>query len=261
MPFLSTTIDSVLNQDFQDFELIISDDGSEDGTSQYLASLTDARIFVTSPSSPLKVDEHWTFVCGLAKGMYIKLLCADDVLPPGALSRQIQTLNDNEVCDLVVSSRRIINIYGRTILENHGRGNHLGIHPGAKVLRESFKSGTNILGEPSGLIFRTSALIPFLPWNNRFPYMLDFELYTRALPSMKVIFLESIDSEFRVHGSSISAKASQSHYLEFLQLYEETLSSNTSALKFSFIENLRMKLAAFIKNYIRAFIFKFAQYF
>ena len=261
MPYITSTIESVLSQDFQDYELIISNDASTDGTTEYLETLTDSRVLITVPPAPMKVDEHWTFVCLLAKGTYIKLLCADDMLTKGSLNRQVAALTKTHDFDLVVSSRKIINQNGHCILKKHGRAGLLGDHNGIHVLRTSFLSGTNILGEPSGLIFRNSSLVKHLPWNNKYPYMLDFELYSRLLISAKVLFIESVDSAFRIHGSSISSKISKSHYNQFLAMYRELLILNYEKLNFSYREILKMKVMAFTKALIRQMIFRAAPYF
>jgi hypothetical protein len=91
--------------------------------------------------------------------------------------------------------------------------------------------------------------------------MLDFELYSRLLISAKVLFIESIDSEFRIHGSSISSKISKSHYKQFLAVYKELLLLNYEKLNFSHREIVKMKVMAFIKTLIRQMIFRAAPYF
>ena len=44
LPYIKECIESVLSQDFQDWEMIIGDNESDDGTSEYLRSFTDPRI-------------------------------------------------------------------------------------------------------------------------------------------------------------------------------------------------------------------------
>lgn len=260
MPYIKSTIESVLSQDFQDYELIISNDASTDGTTEYLETLSDLRILVTAPPVPMKVDEHWTFACLLARGTYIKLLCADDMLTKGSLNRQLAALTKAHDIDVVVSSRKIVNKDGHVILKKHGRAGLLGNHDGIHVLRTSFLSGTNILGEPSGLIFKNSSLIKYLPWNNKYPYILDFELYSRLLISAKVVFIESIDSEFRIHGSSISSRFSMVHYKQFLEIYKELLLLNKEKLNFSYPEIIKMQIMVFVKTLIRQMVFRSAPY-
>jgi len=51
MPFLRETIDSILNQTYQEFRFLIVDDGSTDNSSDYLKTLTDSRVEVRSQSN------------------------------------------------------------------------------------------------------------------------------------------------------------------------------------------------------------------
>lgn len=259
MPFIEETIKSVLSQDFLDYELIISDDRSSDGTTEFLRSISDERVKLTSPSSPLKVDAHWTFVSMLATGNYIKLLCADDILTPSSLQRQMSALIRDSNIDLIVSSRKIVNERGKTLLRRHGRAGLVGEFSGIDVLRKSFLSGTNIIGEPSGIILKTSSLKSHLPWNAEYPYMLDFEFYTRLLVHSKVKFIESVDSEFRVHGNSISALQSKSHFAQFLAIYHLFQERNPYAINLNQREEFLMRISALIKTYLRTFVFKFAR--
>ncbi len=258
MPFIKQTIQSVLSQDFADFELVISDDRSSDGTSDFLEGVTDPRVKLTCPPSPLKVDAHWTFVSNLSSSPYTKLLCADDVLTPGSLKRQMAALVGDPEIDVVISSRRIIDQHGLVIIEKHGRAGLTGELSGIDALRKSFLSGTNIFGEPSGLIIKTSTLKRNLPWVSKFPYMLDFELYTRLFIDSKVKFIESVDSEFRVHGNSISARESGDHFQQFISIYRQFQIRNPDLVLLNSREERQMKALTAAKTYLRSIIFKYA---
>jgi glycosyltransferase involved in cell wall biosynthesis len=257
MPFISKTIESVLNQSYSDFELIISDDNSQDGTREFLDSISDSRVSITSPKTSLKVDKHWTFVTQLASAKYIKLLCADDILTEGSIDRQMNALLANPALDIAVSSRSIIDSLGKRILKKHGRAGLVGEVSGLSVLERCFKSGTNILGEPSGLIFKGEMLKKHLPWDGKFPYMLDFELYTRLLPEASVVFLDTVDSEFRIHGSSISSKERKSHFKQFNQIYKVCVDCKLLT-PLSKANRLRMIFFSYVKTQIRQVIFWYA---
>lgn len=260
MPYLKETIDSVLAEHEVDLEIIISDDHSIDGTSDYLKTLKDPRIRIVQPHKSMKVDQHWSFVTSLATGTYTKLLCADDLILPGGITRQIAQFASSPEVDLVASRRRIINESGRVILNIHGLANLVGVYPGKKILRSSFLKGTNILGEPSALIFRTDKLKEVLPWNAKAPFMLDFELYARLLPSISVGLLSSTDSCFRVHGNSISSTHRKSHFAQFVSLYKELCLDQTSYYSFSGLENLQFKVNTWIKGFARNIIFILAKW-
>src|ERR1700690_1943654 len=92
--FLREAIDSILSQTFADFELIIVDDGSTDGTAKILASYPDARLRV------FRLD-HAGIVVALnfgaaqARGTWIARQDADDISWPGRLEAQWKALQLN----------------------------------------------------------------------------------------------------------------------------------------------------------------------
>lgn len=91
---IKETIDSVLNQTFTDFELIVINDGSEDSTLDIVSSIPDPRIkvFSYSNSGPQKSRNR-----GLEKasGEYIALLDSDDLWTQDKLEAQLQALQEN----------------------------------------------------------------------------------------------------------------------------------------------------------------------
>jgi glycosyltransferase involved in cell wall biosynthesis len=98
-PYLSTAIESVLAQTFADYELIIVDDGSTDGSDEVIATLAarDPRIRAFRKANSGISD---TLNRGLAeaRGDWIARLDADDVMLPRRLERQIAFVSaDSEI--------------------------------------------------------------------------------------------------------------------------------------------------------------------
>lgn len=98
MPYIVEAVESVLKQDEQDWELIISDNGSSDGTREYLAGLTDPRIVVYLQPDNLGVYGNLNFLLTKARCEIAKLLCADDALLPNSLDRGARLMEDNREC-------------------------------------------------------------------------------------------------------------------------------------------------------------------
>ena len=90
LPYLKECVESVLSQDYQDWEMIIGDNASTDGTTEYLQSLTDPRIKVYRHQTNLGVyrNNHFLFTKAAAP-IYVGL-CADDYFYPGALRKVVQ---------------------------------------------------------------------------------------------------------------------------------------------------------------------------
>jgi glycosyltransferase involved in cell wall biosynthesis len=89
LPYLKECVDSVLAQDFQDWEMIVGDNSSDDGTSEYLESLTDPRIRVYRHEKNLGVYRNIHFLFNKANAAIYIGLCADDYFYPGALRKII----------------------------------------------------------------------------------------------------------------------------------------------------------------------------
>jgi glycosyltransferase involved in cell wall biosynthesis len=95
---LRDAIDSVVRQTFVDWELLIVDDGSTDGSLSFVSELADARIRVlTIPHSGSPARARNAAV-GVARGEWIAFLDSDDVWLPRKLELQIGALRDRPAC-------------------------------------------------------------------------------------------------------------------------------------------------------------------
>jgi glycosyltransferase involved in cell wall biosynthesis len=90
--FLSQAIQSVLNQTFQDFEIIVSDDQSGDETENVVRGFGDPRIRYYRTATRLGVPRNWNVCARLASGKYFGLLPDDDVYLPEFLSSMVSAL-------------------------------------------------------------------------------------------------------------------------------------------------------------------------
>ncbi|WP_254568610.1 glycosyltransferase [Oscillatoria sp. HE19RPO] len=91
---IQETIESVLNQTFQDFELIIINDGSTDKTLEIISNLSDSRIKVFSfPNSGAQKSRNRGI--SLATGEYLSFIDADDLWTPDKLEMQLKALKNN----------------------------------------------------------------------------------------------------------------------------------------------------------------------
>jgi glycosyltransferase involved in cell wall biosynthesis len=99
---------SVLWQDFDDYELIVSDNCSADGTAEAVREAGGARARYVRPESVLSMPDHWEFALEHARGRYVTYLCDDDVWVPGALARVAEVL-ESARADLVAIYSGIYN--------------------------------------------------------------------------------------------------------------------------------------------------------
>lgn len=78
LPYLKECIDSVLTQDFLDWELLISDNGSSDGSRAYLDTLTDTRVRIFKQDNNLGIMGNLNFLFNESRAPLCQILCADD---------------------------------------------------------------------------------------------------------------------------------------------------------------------------------------
>lgn len=98
-PLLSEAVESVLNQRFKDFELIIVDDGSTDNTERALARYRDAVILLQQKNRGVSAARNLGIKA--AKGEWIAFLDSDDLWLPEKLERQVdycQTHRGISIC-------------------------------------------------------------------------------------------------------------------------------------------------------------------
>jgi hypothetical protein len=93
-------LESALQQDFDDFEIVILDNNSQDSTAQIVADHPDPRVRVFRNEDTLPMPENFEKAWGLARGEYVLYLCDDDALLPNALGRLAKIVHE-EVPKLV----------------------------------------------------------------------------------------------------------------------------------------------------------------
>jgi glycosyltransferase involved in cell wall biosynthesis len=129
-PYLPEALDSVLSQSYQDFEIILVDDGSKDSTKEvirpYLNKLTYLYQDNKGSSSARNLGLN------VADGDYLVFLDADDILFPDKLCHQVRFLDSNPDIDVVYSNgyRFKISDDGREYKKLFSKSGYLNVHLG-----------------------------------------------------------------------------------------------------------------------------------
>ena len=94
--FLADTIKSVINQSYQNWEMIVVDDGSDDNTTRIVSSFGDPRIRCISHSIRQGAAAARNTALRAARGRWIAFLDSDDLWEADKLERQIRFMEDND---------------------------------------------------------------------------------------------------------------------------------------------------------------------
>lgn len=90
--YVKQCVRGILSQSLQDFNLIILDNCSSDGTLEWLYSLNDSRIVFHESDKALSIEENWSRIKDVPKNEFITLIGHDDLLCPDYLEKMDQLI-------------------------------------------------------------------------------------------------------------------------------------------------------------------------
>ena len=99
--YLREALDSALEQTYENLEVIVSDNCSDDGTAEYLRSVSDPRLVVLQQSTNLGMIGNWEACLERATGEYFLLLSDDDTLDRDAIRSLVSAIENAEEPDKV----------------------------------------------------------------------------------------------------------------------------------------------------------------
>jgi len=91
--YLSESINSILNQTFEDFELIIVNDASTDNSLNILKQYDDKRIFIINNKKNIGLTKSLNKALKVARGIYIARMDADDISKKTRIEKQVKFMD------------------------------------------------------------------------------------------------------------------------------------------------------------------------
>lgn len=104
LEYLKTAVQSVLTQDYENWEIIVSDNASEQDISTYISSLNENRIKYFRLEKFVSVTENWNYAFNKSTGDYIIVIGDDDCLIQGSLSLLKKIAKENAIPELIFSN-------------------------------------------------------------------------------------------------------------------------------------------------------------
>lgn len=221
-PFVGHAVQSVLSQTFSDFELLVSDDGSRDGTGDVIRQFSDNRVrFHPNPENRgacVVTNE----LIQRASGDYIAILNSDDYWAPEKLTVQVNFMEGQSECAAQFTRVIFVDKTG-TPLPTEGGGFRDVFHQSNRSrgqwLRRFFDGG-NCLCHPSVLI-RRNCYSEIGLYDNRYRQLPDFDMWIRLIKRHSIHVSDQRLVYFRLMpGENVSShteanvvRASNEHYL------------------------------------------------
>jgi glycosyltransferase involved in cell wall biosynthesis len=212
--YISATIESVLGQRYDDFEVVVMDNASTDRTAAIVKSIRDDRVRLVEHPVNLGACLNFNLSIEEARGRYVKVLGADDILYPDCLAEQAAVLDadrDRSVA-LVCCPRDIIDPHGRVRMRS--RGWRTGGKPrrmtGRDATKQMVRAGRNLIGEPLTTMFRREDALGIGGFDPdvyaTLPYCIDWDLWCRLLEKGDLVVNGRTLGAFRVNAGSDSLR-------------------------------------------------------
>lgn len=198
--FLSKAIESVISQSYDNWELLLLDDGSNDGSLEIAKRFEqhDNRVKVFSDGKNKGLGARLNELAVLSNGEYIARMDADDMMHPKRLETQLQILTDNPSIDVLGTNAYVIDendtVFGMRYRENSGliKVEHF-IHPTIMGKKQWFLDNPYdekaIRIEDAELWYRTKKTNNFMMINRPLFFYREFGLnyypkYMKVIPSL-----------------------------------------------------------------------------
>ena len=219
--YIEIAVKSVLNQTYKDFILNIVDDNSTDNTLNIVKKIKDPRIVIYKYNTNIGCHPNMNRCLKLPKSPYVKILCADDILSPDCLKDEVEILDKYPSVSLVFCASNIINSNGKIIFQRKLFSDDRMIK-GDKLIKKILTSAHNILGEPSGTMFRKNIIEKYnISLNENYKYMPDLEMWIKTLKYGDGFYINKKLFSFRLHKSSGTPKLIKRSLDEHLKLMRE----------------------------------------
>lgn len=195
--YLRKTLQSVVDQTFTDYEVVITDDSPDDSVEQLLKEFRFGnKLQYVKNAEPLGSPENWNAAIRLAKGDYIKILHHDDWFSrKTSLAKFVQLLDDFPEADFGFSATEIWRVGARK------PNIHCATDQQRQLLREQpeILFCGNFLGAPSTTIYRRTVKELFDP---KIKWVVDIEFYVRVLKKHPVFAFTDAPLIGNIHGAS-----------------------------------------------------------
>ena len=204
-PFIKKTIEMVLKQDYDNMEVLVSDNASTDDTVNEIKKIKDERVTLFQNKTNLGMGGNWNSLIEKARGEYIIIVCADDYIFPGAISEKAKVLDENSDVVLAFSSSYVVNEKGKKMFKRRPfRGNK-------KLEKDKFQRELfvkyNFCAEPPNNMMRKSAMKKTGQFDEQLWYNIDWDYYLRLLNHGNAYYIDKPLEGFRISASSATGSS------------------------------------------------------
>lgn len=217
--YLKQSLESVLNQNFSEFELLIIDDCSTDGSLAYLQSIQDPRVSLFKNEDNRGLFFNLNFLISQSQSPLIKLWAQDDIMYPQCLNSFVAFHKQYPGIGFSYSGRDMIDEAG-VIKENNVVDNTPSIISTELHAKIAYYTGS-IAGNIANVCINKKALDKVGLFNEGMKISADFDMWVRLAKEHETGFIREKLIQLREHDKQLSRNEKYyiNHVKEDLQVY------------------------------------------
>jgi glycosyltransferase involved in cell wall biosynthesis len=213
---IAAAVESALNQDYSNLEVVVSDDASEDDTVDFLKRRFGDRIRLVVNRKRRGLAANSNVSIAHSTGSFVKFLHQDDQLDRNCVSSLVASLVAHPSAGMAFSRRRVavdedtpatrdwIQQYGD--LQSGFRSLRT-LSRGSDLIEELLEHGLrNWIGEPVCVMVRRATLAKVGGFHRRVSQLVDLELWLRVMARSDVVFLDEELVTFRHSSDSLTQR-------------------------------------------------------
>jgi glycosyltransferase involved in cell wall biosynthesis len=228
-----STIQSILNQTYQNLEILVVDNASTDNTLSLLGQVNAPRLVIHRNEKNIGGEANWSKCIQLATGEYIAIFHNDDLYLPNMVEKQVRAFQDNPSVGAVFTRASFINdrddIIGASKLPAELRRKRVWRFP--EIFSNILENG-NFLICPSCMV-RGKLYKKLAPFDiNRFGTSADLDMWLRILQEAPIAVLDEklMSYRFSTTRGSYQWRFFRTEETDFFKVMDYYLSVNSSVL-------------------------------
>ena len=229
--YLVSSVESVLSQSLKNFELLIVDDCSTDGSREYISSITDTRVIIYKNEKNKGLFYNLNFLIGKCNSNLIKLWTQDDIMYPVCLQAFVNFHEQHPAIGFSYSGRDMIDENGQ-VKKNKRKDDTSAIISTDLHAKIAFFTGS-IAGNISNVCLSRPALDKVGLFNEDMKISADFDMWVRLAKDYETGFISNALIQLRDHPGQLSMdnRFYINHVREDMVIYRNLLSYVAPSLK------------------------------
>ena len=193
--YVRSAVESILNQTFTDFELIIINDAATDSSRKIVGEIKDSRIKIVDHIKNQGLVQSLNHGFSLTTGQYIARMDHDDISRPDRLEKQVRFLDEHPNISMVGTWFKYID--KDTVIKSP---------PSSDEIRY-FSLYNSPFGHPTVMIRKSSLPFTSGPYDSDYYMAEDYELWCRLIDSGETANIPEVLLDYRIHPQQLSAQS------------------------------------------------------